>query len=103
MSFEAEVIPLFIGGIIIVSILEVFFGIIVLNDRKQARNNLIGHAVSMLLGFVFLVRSMFANWLNVFFDIPSISNSASIGLFGLCWAISIAFFIQTILCCLNNN
>ncbi|MFI3169998.1 MAG: hypothetical protein R3Y06_08645 [Faecalibacterium sp.] len=103
MSFEAEVIPLFIGGIIIVSVLELIFGVTMLRDRKQARNSLIGHTVSMLFGFIFLVRSIFANWLQVSFDIPSISNSVNIGLFGLCWAISIAFFIKTILSCLDNK
>ena len=60
MSFEAEVIPLFIGGVIAVSAIEFFF----------------------------LIRSLFANWLVLSLGIASISNSVNIGLFGLCWAVS---------------
>ena len=70
MSFEAEVIPLFIGGVIAV------------------RGLFAGHVVAMLLGFFFLIRSLFANWLGLSLGIASISNSANIGLFGLCWAVS---------------
>ena len=44
--------------------------------------------VAMLLGFFFLIRSLFANWLGLSLGIASISNSANIGLFGLCWAVS---------------
>ena len=42
----------------------------------------------LLLGFFFLIRSLFANWLGVSLGIASISNSVNIGLFGLLWAIS---------------
>ena len=76
MSFEAEVIPLFIGGVIAVSAIEFLRGLFA------------GHVVAMLLGFFFLIRSLFANWLGLSLGIASISNSANIGLFGLCWAVS---------------
>ena len=88
MSFEAEVIPLFIGGVLAVSVVEFIAGWIGLRNRKEARGLFAGHVVAMLVGFFFLIRSLFANWLGVELGIASISNSVNIGLFGLCWAVS---------------
>lgn len=88
MSFEAEVIPLFIGGVIAVSAVEFFMGWLGLRKRKDVRGLFAGHVVTMLLGFFFLIRSLFANWLGVSLGIASISNSVNVGLFGLCWAVS---------------
>ena len=88
MSFEAEVIPLFIGGVIAVSAIEFFMGWLGLRRRKDVRGLFIGHVAAMLLGFFFLIRSLFANWLGVELGIVSISSSVNIGLFGLCWAVS---------------
>lgn len=62
MSFEAEVIPLFIGGVIAVSAIEFFLGWRSLRHRKDLRGLFAGHVVAMLLGFFFLIRSLFANW-----------------------------------------
>ena len=88
MSFEAEVIPLFIGGVIAVSAIEFSLGWRSLRHRKDLRGLFAGHVVAMLLGFFFLIRSLFANWLGLSLGIASISNSVNIGLFGLCWAVS---------------
>ena len=98
MSFEAEVIPLFIGGVSIISIIELVVGFSFLK-RKKARNLLIGHTISMAVAFIFLIRSMFANWLGVDFEyiIPSIYNSVNIATFGICWAISILFLLSLII------
>ena len=82
MSFEAEVIPLFIGGVIAVSAIEFFLGWRSLRHRKDLRGLFAGHVVAMLLGFFFLIRSLFANWLGLSLGIASISNSVNIGLFG---------------------
>lgn len=88
MSFEAEVIPLFIGGVIVVSAAEFIAGWIGLRGRRDVRGLFTGHVVTMLLGFFFLIRSLFANWLGFSLGIMSISNSVNIGLFGLLWAVS---------------
>ena len=88
MSFEAEVIPLFIGGVIVVSAVEFIAGWIGLRNRREIRGLFAGHVATMLLGFFFLIRSLFANWLGISLGIASISNSVNIGLFGLCWAAS---------------
>ena len=94
MSFEAEVIPLFIGGVIAVSAIEFFLGWRSLRHRKDLRGLFAGHVVAMLLGFFFLIRSLFANWLGLSLGIASISNSVNIGLFGLCWAVSAAYRLR---------
>ena len=96
MSFEAEVIPLFIGGVIAVSALEFIAGWIGLRDRKDVRRLFAGHVSTMLLGFFFLIRSLFANWLGVDLGIASISNSVNIGLFGLLWTASAACVVAMI-------
>jgi len=103
MSFEAEVIPLFIGGISIVSILELIVGCIMLRKLQKARNSLICHAVSMFIAFVFLIRSIFANWLNANVGIKSISNSVNIGLLGVFWAISVFALLYTIYIIIDNS
>ncbi|MBQ9133246.1 MAG: hypothetical protein IJX64_01800 [Clostridia bacterium] len=96
MIFEAEVIPLFIGGVSIVSILELVFGCMMLKHRKKARICWIGHAASMAAAWVFLIRCIFANYLNTELGIASISNSVNIGLFGVFWAISVFFLLATV-------
>lgn len=88
MPFEAEVIPLFIGGVVAVSVVEFIVGWLGLRRRKDVRGLFAGHVIAMLLGFFFLIRSLFANWLGVSPGIASISNSVNVGLFGLCWAVS---------------
>ena len=103
MSFEAEVIPLFIGGVLVVSALELIAGCILLRNEKSACKKFVFHVITMLIGFVFLIRSIFANWLNIRFDIASISNSASIGLFGIFWCISVMLVVSCIQECLKKR
>jgi len=96
MSFEAEVIPLFIGGVSVISILELVFGCIVLQKQKKARNRLVGHAVCMAIAQVFLIRCIFANRLDIEVGIESIFNSVNVGLFGVFWAISVFFLMSMV-------
>ena len=73
MAFESEVIPLFIGGVIVVSMLAAMF---------------------------FLVRCVFAGRLGIdtisAYGDSSPFNSVNIGLFGVCWAISVCFVLAII-------
>ncbi len=96
MSFEEEVIPLFIVGAAIVSILELVAGCVLLRHMHKARNRLIAHTVSTIIALLFLVRSIFANWLGAEVGIASISNSVNIGLFGIFWAISVFLLLSII-------
>ena len=91
MSFETEVIPLFIGGVTVVSVLELFFGLMLLRRRRDVRKLFAGHVISMALGFFFLTRSLFANWLDIQY-----SNSVNIGLFGLLWMVSVGFVVAMV-------
>lgn len=51
MSFEAEVIPLFIGGVIAVSAIEFFLGWRSLRHRKDLRGLFAGHVVASCWDF----------------------------------------------------
>lgn len=84
------------GGVLVVSIVEFLVGFLCLRGRKRARSLFAGHVLSMLLGFFFLSRSLFANWLDIHYRIASISNSVNIGLFGLFWMVSAAFVVAAI-------
>ena len=89
MSFEAEVIPLFIGGCISVSLLELATGWLLLRGYRQARRFFAGHVLFMGVGLFFLVKCIFGNRLHLTGGIASIDHSVSIGLFGVCWFISV--------------
>lgn len=96
MTFEAEVIPLFIGGVSVVSVLELVVGCMMLKGRKKARNRLIGHVASMAIAMVCLVRCIFAKWLDIELGIDSIDNSVYIGLFGVFWVVSVCFLLSMV-------
>ena len=103
MSFEAEVIPLFIGGVSIVSILELVIGCILLRRQKKALLCLIGHALSMGTAMVYLIRCIFGNRFGSIHFIESISNSVSIGLFGVFWSVSVCFLLAMIAACIKHD
>ena len=103
MSFEAEVIPLFIGGVLVVSSFELIVGCVLLKNKKSACKKFVLHVITMLIGFAFLIRSIFANWLNVKFDIASISNSTNIGLVGIFWCVSVMLIVSCIQECLKKE
>ena len=96
MSFEAEVIPMFIGGCIAVSALEFTVGWFTLRNRKSARSCFVGHVLSMALGLFFLVKCIFGNRLGLTGPIASIDHSVSIGLFGLCWTAGVLFLLSAL-------
>ncbi|MEI3363539.1 MAG: hypothetical protein V8R75_13925 [Oscillospiraceae bacterium] len=79
----------------VVSVLELFFGLMLLRRRRDVRKLFAGHVISMALGF-FLTRSLFANWLDIQYGIASISNSVNIGLFGLLWMVSVGFVVAMV-------
>lgn len=96
MSFEAEVIPMFIGGCVFVSALEFAVGWFTLRERKSARRLFAGHVLSMALGLFFLVKCIFGSRLGLAGPIASIDHSVSIGLFGLCWLASVLFLLSAL-------
>lgn len=100
MAFESEVIPLFIGGVILVSAIELLAGCVIYKVRKEIRAYLIGHVASMLTAMFFLVRCIFAGRLGIdsisAYGDASPFNSVNIGLFGICWAVSVCFVLAII-------
>ncbi len=93
MLFEAEVIPMFIGGICVVSILELIIGCLVLKREKRFLALFIGNVVSMTLAMTFLVLCVFGNRLGFVHEYASPSNSVNIGLFGVFWTVSVGFIL----------
>ncbi len=93
MSFEAEVIPMFIAGCIAVSLMEFAVGWLVLKRHPEARRGFVGHVLMMALGLFFLVKCIFGDRLRLVGGIASIDHSVSIGLFGLFWFASVLFLL----------
>ena len=54
MSFEAEVVPLFIGGVCVVILLELIVGCCMLKKEKELIPYFIGIVISMTLAMVYL-------------------------------------------------
>lgn len=98
MAFEAEVIPLFIGGVSIVTVLELVVGWGLLKGQKRAFGCLAGHAVSMAAAMVFLIHCIFAGRLGMEIvpGIQSIDNSVNIAMFGVFWAVSVCFALAMV-------
>lgn len=98
MSFEAEVIPLFIGGVSVVTVFELIVGGILLKRQKKALGCLMGHAVTMAVAMVFLIRCIFGGRLGieVIPGIASIDNSVNIAMFGIFWAVSVCFALAMV-------
>lgn len=93
MLFEAEVIPMFIWGVGIVSILELGIGCWLLRREKSVVALFIGNVFSMALAMVFLILCVFGNRLGFVHEYSSPSNSVNIGLFGVFWTVSIGFLL----------
>lgn len=100
MLFEAELFPLFIGGVCVVSLLELGLGLVLLKGRAEGRPLLVGHTISMAIAMVFLIRCIFTAPLGI--DVNSAYGDAApfyslhIALFGSCWAISVFFLLALI-------
>ena len=106
MSFEAEVIPLFIGCSAFVLVLELLVGLALLKGHKIARFTFTAHVICMALALFFLVRCVFDAWLAPGADrygYDSVFNSVNIGLFGVCWALSVFELVSTIDACTHNK
>lgn len=93
MLFEAEVIPLFIRGVCIVSLLELIIGCWVLKKDKKIIPLFIGNVMSMMIAMIFLILCIFGNRLGFVHEFISESNSVHIGLFGVFWTMSVGFLL----------
>ena len=96
MSFEAEVLPMFIGGCGLVSIMELAVGWAFLNRQRRAMAYFTAHVFSMGVALWFLVKCLFGSRLGFVPGIESISNSVNVGLFGLLWFASVMLMLAAI-------
>ena len=96
LSFEMETVPLFIGGVVLVSVVELVVGCILLRAKKRAIVFFISSVLASILGFCFLIYCLFGDRFDLKAGIISISNSVSIGLFGLLWFVSVMLLLFTI-------
>lgn len=91
---EAEVPGIFISCFTFVFLCKTCLGTgLLLRNRRPLIPVWIGYLVCELLSFYFLCSFMFRGRLSYIFEgnpgLPSIDNSVCIGLFGVCWAVSV--------------
>ena len=81
--FEAEILPLFLGGVFLVILFETIFAILVLRKAPEVRKAMIGHVVCILIAFFMLGYMLF--WPQVLPDGGTANRSGQFGLFGIFW------------------
>lgn len=90
---EAEVLPLFACGSVIVLMLELLLGGFILQEKRAAQFFLTLHVLAMGGAFYFLIRCVFALQLHNRFGLPHTDGSVEMGLFGVLWAVSTALLL----------
>ena len=93
MVAESVKVPLFIGGVCIVSLLELIIGCCFLKKEKKTIPLFIGNVISMAIAMVYLILCVFGNRLGFVRVGDSASNSVNIGLFGVFWTLSVVFLL----------
>ena len=81
--FEAEVLPLFMGGVVLVILFEAIFSFLVLRKAPEVKTAMIGHVVCILIAFFCLGYMLF--WPQVLPDGGTANRSGQFGLFGIFW------------------
>ena len=85
MRMEAEVVPLFLGGVFLVILFEVIFSILVLRKHPEVKRPMIGHVVCILIAFFCLGFMFFGP--NALPDGGPVNQSGRFALFGIFWFI----------------
>ena len=81
--FEAEVLPLFLGGTFLVVLFELIFSILVLRKHPEVKKAMIGHVVCTMIAFFMLGYLLF--WSQVLPDGGAANRSGQFALFGMFW------------------
>lgn len=92
---EAEAGVLFLAAAVVVTLLELVFGWVLLEKRPKAKGRLVGHVLATWASFYFLFRIFSINQ-SLQPGMTSNANTLDFGLFGLCWAVSVAFVVALI-------
>ena len=99
--FEAEVLPLFLGGICFVVLFELIFSILVLRKHPEVKKAMIGHAVCILIAFMMLGYMLF--WPQVLPDGGTANRSGQFGLFGIFWFIGECCGVAAVMSALSSG
>ena len=83
---EAEVLPLFFGGVFLVILFELIFSILVLRKVPEVKGIMIGHVVCLLIAFFCLGYMLF--WPQILPDGGTANRSGQFGVFGIFWFIA---------------
>ena len=98
IPFEAEVLPTLIGGVSTVGAIALVIGCILLYRNRRAMCFFLGYLLSTAAAMAFLIRGLFGGRLGIVVPDFHASNfhSVNVGLFGVFWAVSVAFLLLTI-------
>ena len=83
--FEAEVLPLFLGGMVLVFVFEVIFSVLVLRKAPEVKRAMLAHVVCLLIAFFCLGYMLF--WPQILPDGGQANRSGQFALFGIFWFI----------------
>ena len=98
---EAEVVPLFLGGVCLVVLFELIFSILVLRKYPEVRKAMIGHVVCLLIAFFCLGFIFFGPQLEP--DGVSVNHSGQFALFGIFWFIGECCGIAAVMSALSSG
>ena len=84
-SLEAEALPLFVGGVLLVVLAEVVFAALMLRKTPCTRRPMAAHVVCMVLAFGFLGYLIFGG--RPAPDGGSYNGTGILGFFGIFWCI----------------
>ena len=101
MRMEAEVVPLFLGGVFLVILFETIFAILVLRKYPEVKKAMIGHVVCILLAFACLGLMLFGT--NTLPDGGLVNQSGRLGLFGIFWFIGECCGVTAVMSALTSG
>ena len=99
--FEAEVLPLFLGGMVLVIVFEVIFSVLVLRKAPEVKRAMLGHVVCLLIAFFCLGYMLF--WPQILPDGGQANRSGQFALFGIFWFIGECCGVAAVMSALSSG
>jgi hypothetical protein len=99
--FEAEVLPLFLGGMVLVFVFEVIFSVLVLRKAPAVKRAMFGHVVCLLIAFFCLGYMLF--WPQILPDGGQANRSGQFALFGIFWFIGECCGVAAVMSALSSG
>ena len=84
-SLEAEALPLFAGGVLLVVLIEVVFTALMLRKAPHTKGTMAAHVVCMVIAFLFLGYLIFGG--RPAPDGGAYNGTGILGFFGIFWCI----------------